>query len=105
MRFVQTSSMAAIAYGRSDKEYTVDESDWTDIDHPDAYPYVKSKTIAERAARDWVAREGGGMEFVSVNPSMVLGPVDSGDFSASVEVVRQLQIGRASCRERVCQYV
>ena len=45
-RFVQTSSMAAVAYGRSEKEYTVSEADWTDITHPDVYPYVKSKTIA-----------------------------------------------------------
>lgn len=92
-RFVQTSSMAAIAYGRSEKVYTVTERDWTDIDHPDVYPYVKSKTIAERAARDWVAAEGGDMEFVSVNPSMVLGPVHDADFSPSVEAVRQVLDG------------
>jgi nucleoside-diphosphate-sugar epimerase len=96
-RFVQTSSMAAVAYGRSEKDYTVDESDWTDITHPDVYPYIKSKTIAERAARDWMkehgAQDGQIMEFVSVNPSMVLGPVDDPDFSPSVEAVRQLLAG------------
>ncbi|NVE94303.1 NAD-dependent epimerase/dehydratase family protein [Altererythrobacter lutimaris] len=92
-RFVQTSSMAAVAYGRNEKIYTVDESDWTDITHPDVYPYVKSKTIAERAARDWMDSEGGDMEFVSVNPSMVLGPVDDPDFSPSVEAVKQLLDG------------
>ncbi|MEZ5682024.1 MAG: NAD-dependent epimerase/dehydratase family protein [Erythrobacter sp.] len=92
-RFVQTSSMAAVAYGRSAKEYTVDESDWTDINHPDVYPYVKSKTISESAAREWMAERGEGMEFVSVNPSMVLGPVDDPDFSPSVEVVKQLLNG------------
>lgn len=92
-RFVQTSSMAAVAYGRSEKEYTVDESDWTDVTHPDVYPYVKSKTISERAARDWVAEQGGDMEYVSVNPSMVLGPVDDADFSPSVEAVRQVLAG------------
>ena len=92
-RFVQTSSMAAVAYGRSEKEYTVDENDWTDISHPDVYPYVKSKTISERAARDWVAENGEGMEFVSVNPAMVLGPVDDPDFSPSVEAVKQLLNG------------
>jgi dihydroflavonol-4-reductase len=92
-RFVQTSSMAAVAYGRDEKVYTVDETDWTNVAHPDVYPYVKSKTIAERAARDWVAAEGGGLEFVSVNPSMVLGPVHDADFSPSVEVVRQLLDG------------
>lgn len=92
-RFVQTSSTAAVVYGVDRGEYTFDESRWTNIDHPDAYPYVKSKTIAERAAREWVAAEGGDMEFVSVNPGMVLGPVDSGDFSASVELVQQLLSG------------
>lgn len=92
-RFVQTSSLAAVAYGRSDKEYTVSEKDWTDITHPDAYPYVKSNTIAERAARDWMAEHGGEMEFVSVNPSMVLGPIHDPDFSPSVEAVRQLLAG------------
>nr|WP_137678638.1 NAD-dependent epimerase/dehydratase family protein [Parerythrobacter lutipelagi] len=92
-RFVQTSSMAAVAYGRDEKVYTVDENDWTDVDHPDVYPYVKSKTIAERAARDWVTAEGGDMEFVSVNPSMVLGPVDDPDFSPSVEAVKQVLDG------------
>lgn len=92
-RFVQTSSTAAVIYGVDRGTYTFDESRWTDINHPDAYPYVKSKTIAERAARDWVAAEGGAMEFVSVNPGMVLGPVDSGDFSASVELVSQLLSG------------
>jgi len=92
-RFVQTSSTAAVVYGVDRGTYTFDESRWTNIDHPDAYPYVKSKTITERAARDWIAAEGGAMEFVSVNPGMVLGPVDSGDFSASVELVQQLLSG------------
>ncbi len=92
-RFVQTSSTAAVIYGVDRGEYTFDESFWTDINHPDAYPYVKSKTLAERAARAWIAAEGGDMEFVSVNPGMVLGPVASADFSASVELVSQLLSG------------
>ncbi|MGQ4827841.1 aldehyde reductase, partial [Enterococcus faecalis] len=33
------------------------------------------------------------MEFVSVNPAAVLGPVWTDDFSASIEVVRQLLSG------------
>lgn len=65
-------------------------ADWTDPSHPDVYPCIKSKTIAERAARDWVAAEGGEMEFVSVNPMMVLGPVHDADFSPSVEVVTEV---------------
>ncbi len=56
-------------------------------------PYVKSKTIAERASRDWVAAEGGDMEFCSVNPSGVLGPVWSKDISTSTEIVKRLLEG------------
>ena len=93
-RFVQTSSIAAISYGREDREYTVTEADWTDANHPDTTAYAKSKTIAERAARDWIAAEGEGMEFVSVNPVLVLGPVDSPDFSPSVAPVRMLLEGK-----------
>ncbi len=92
-RFVQTSSIAAIAYGRDEKEYTVTEADWTNVDNPDVTPYAKSKTIAERAAREWVAAEGGDMEFVSINPVLVLGPVDSRDFSPSVEPIKLLLNG------------
>lgn len=92
-RFVQTSSTAAIAYGRDRGTHTFTEADWTDVNHPDAYPYVKSKTLAERAARDWMVEHGAGMEFVSINPGMVLGPVASSDFSASVELVKQLLDG------------
>ena len=89
-RFVQTSSVAAIAYGHGKGVHRFTEADWTDLNGNDVYAYVKSKTIAERAARDWVAGEGGGLEFVSVNPSAVLGPVWGSDFSTSIEVVRQL---------------
>lgn len=92
-RFVQTSSVAAIAYGHGKGTFEFTEKDWTNLSGSDVYAYVKSKTIAERAARDWVAAEGGAMEFVSVNPAAVLGPVWSSDFSPSIEVVRQLLSG------------
>ncbi len=75
-RFVQTSSMAAVAYGVDQGAHDFDENDWTDIDHPDAYAYEKSKTIAERAARDWAKNHAEDMKYCSVNPGMVLGPVE-----------------------------
>jgi dihydroflavonol-4-reductase len=90
-RFVMTSSMAAIAYGHDKALFT--EADWTDVTSPDAYPYVKSKTIAERAARDWIAAEGGGIEFCTVNPALVIGPLQSADFSPSVEAIKKLLDG------------
>ena len=92
-RFVMTSSVAAMAYGRGRGVHTFSEADWTPADFPGATPYVRSKTISERAARDWVAKEGGGIEYCSVNPSVVLGPVWSGDYSPSVAVVQRLLDG------------
>ncbi|MCY4753147.1 NAD-dependent epimerase/dehydratase family protein [Pelomonas aquatica] len=93
-RVVMTSSVAAIAYGHGPGEHHLTEADWTNLGAPGIPPYVQSKAVAERAARDWVAREGGGLEFCTVNPSVVLGPVASADYSASVLIVRRLLEGR-----------
>ena len=92
-RFVMTSSAAAIAYGHPEKVRTFTEADWTDPTSPDAYPYIRSKTIAERAARDWVAAEGGDMEFCAINPTAVIGPVWGSDMSTSIELVKKLLEG------------
>jgi dihydroflavonol-4-reductase len=92
-RFVMTSSAAAIAYGHGKGSRTYTEKDWTNLDGPDVYAYVKSKTIAERAARDWVAAEGGSIEYVAICPAAVLGPVASNDYSPSLEVVKKLLEG------------
>jgi dihydroflavonol-4-reductase len=92
-RFVMTSSVAAIAYGRGRGVHTFTEADWTDPARPGTTPYVQSKTLAERAARDWVAQQGDGIEYCSINPSVVLGPVWSRDYSPSVVVVKKLLDG------------
>ncbi len=92
-RVVMTSSMAAIAYGHGQGRAPFTEADWSNVASVDAYAYIKSKTIAERAARDWMAANGAGMEYVSINPAAVLGPVLGADFSTSLEVVKKLLDG------------
>ncbi len=91
-RVVLTSSVAAIAYGHQGRT-TYSEADWTDLNGRQVNAYAKSKTLAERAARDWVLAHGGGMEICTVNPAGVFGPVLSGDFSGSIELVRRLISG------------
>ncbi len=92
-RFVMTSSVAAISYGRGPGEHHFTERDWTDLSSPGLSPYVQSKTVAERAAREWVAAQGQGMVFCSICPSVVLGPVWGADYSASVVIVQKLLDG------------
>ena len=92
-RVVLTSSFAAIGYGRRDAERTFTEADWTDPDGPDVQPYAKSKTLAERAAWDFIAREGGALELSVVNPVGVFGPVLGPDYSTSILIVQQMMAG------------
>jgi dihydroflavonol-4-reductase len=93
-RVVMTSSISAIIYGRGVREKPFTEEDWTDeTNRSDTSPYDRAKTIAERAAWAWLAAEGGGLELVTVNPGLVLGPVLGSDFSASIEAIKKLMDG------------
>ncbi|CAK3866615.1 aldehyde reductase [Lecanosticta acicola] len=95
-RVVVTSSYAAIGYGHASQSKPYTEDDWSVIDGSKGVkvpPYQKSKTIAEKAAWDWIAKEGGSMDLAVVNPVGVFGPVLSGDFAASVQVVSRLLNG------------
>jgi nucleoside-diphosphate-sugar epimerase len=91
-RVVLTSSFAAIGYGHKPQTTPFDETNWTDPGGKLA-AYVKSKTLAERAAWDFIAKEGGSLELSVVNPVAVFGPVLGPDFSASVLLLQRLMNG------------
>jgi dihydroflavonol-4-reductase len=55
--------------------------------------YVKSKTLAERAAWDFIAKEGGSLELSVVNPVGVAGPLLGADFSSSIQLLQRLMKG------------
>ena len=94
-RVVQTSSFAAIGYGHAPTDRPFTEEDWTDLDSDrPVSAYARSKTLAERAAWDFLAAEGGALELAVVNPVGILGPVLGPDFSSSVELVRLVAEGR-----------
>lgn len=93
-RVVLTSSMAAIAYGHPPgRRAPFTEADWTNPNDPACSAYVQSKTIAEKAAWDWLAREGGPLELAVVNPAAVMGPILGADLSTSVQTVKMLLEG------------
>lgn len=91
-RVVLTSSFAAIGYGHAAGAATFDETSWTDLSGA-VPPYPKSKTVAERAAWDFIAREGGALELAVVNPVAVLGPVLNADLSTSILLVQKMLDG------------
>lgn len=92
-RVVLTSSFAAIGYGHKPRCTPFDETSWTDPGGPDVQPYAKSKTLAERAAWDFIEREGGGLELAAVNPVGVFGPVLGRDYSTSILLIQKLMDG------------
>lgn len=95
-RVVLTSTCGAIYYGHPPTTVPFDETSWTNLDG-DMSAYVRSKAIAERAAWDFIAREGGALELTTVNPAGIFGPVLSADMSSSVELVQRLLRGGPGC--------
>lgn len=92
-RVVLTSSFAAIGYGHGDQATPYTEADWTNVDGPAVQPYMKSKTLAERAAWDFIEREGNGLELAVVNPVGIFGPVLNEDLSTSIEIIKHMLEG------------
>src|SRR3984957_13385100 len=92
-RVVLTSSFAALGYGHKPQSAPFDETNWTHLDGDDVAPYTKSKTLAERAAWDFIAKEGGGLELSVVNPVGVFGPVLGADYSTSILLVQRMMDG------------
>jgi nucleoside-diphosphate-sugar epimerase len=92
-RVVLTSSFAAIGSGHGHPDTVYDEASWTDVDGPGVSAYAKSKTVAERAAWDFVEADGAPLELAVINPVAVLGPLLGPDASTSIELVKRLVDG------------
>jgi nucleoside-diphosphate-sugar epimerase len=94
-RVVLTSSCAA-ATPRSDQlSGTVDETCWTDADEPGLAAYRRSKVLAERAAWDFVRRDGCELELATVLPAAVFGPARSSSAMGSLQIIAALLDGSA----------
>ncbi|SRR5258708_17454053 len=92
-RVVLTSSFAAIGYGHPPQSAPFNETNWTNATGNDVTAYVKSKTLTEREAWNFIAREGGDLELSVVNPVVVFGPILGPDYSTSVLLIQRLMSG------------
>ena len=95
-RVILTSSVAAI-YGNDlpAGKTEFDETMWSNPEHPvGRVAYTKSKTLAEKAAWDYIAAEAPELELTTVNPVLVAGtPLDK-HFGASVSIVERILSGK-----------
>lgn len=97
-RVVLTSAFGAVGMGHKPMKRPFDETDWTDLGGEVA-PYQRSKTLSERAAWDFIASEGRGLELSAINPTAVLGPVLGSDYSHSIRLIKNLMDGMPGCPE------
>ena len=94
-RVVLTSSTAAVAYGHPKEKRMFDESDWSVVDGPGVGAYQKSKTLAERAAWEFMESlpEAHSLELAVINPGLVLGPLPDTHARTSGVLVYELLKG------------
>jgi dihydroflavonol-4-reductase len=98
-RVVLTSSFAAIGYTpKPGGDFT--EDDWTDPDMPGLAPYPRSKTVAERAAWDFIDSEGGDTELTVINPTFILGPPLTAATGSSMYLIKAMFSGEMSVAPR-----
>jgi dihydroflavonol-4-reductase len=95
-RVVLTSSMVSMLEN-ADKSINVDSESWTNVKAKNVSAYAKSKTLAERAAWDFINAQTDTtpMELSVVNPGPVFGPTLTGDLSgASMGMFKQMILGK-----------
>lgn len=94
-RVVQVSSNAAISAGHNGENKTFTEADWSVVEN-NIGAYSKSKTLAERAAWDFIngAENVNKLELVTINPPLIFGPIPNKDFPTSAEMIRTFMLGQ-----------
>jgi len=92
-RVVLTSAFHAVSWGHLHSDHTFTENDWTMLDGPGVDAYGKSKTLAERAAWDFISAEGSALELTTMLPVAVMGPVMGKDISGANHLVQRMLIG------------
>jgi dihydroflavonol-4-reductase len=92
-RVVMTSAANASSPSSYRDEGVSDETLWTDADDPALPPYRRSKTLAERAAWDFVAAHAGPTTLTTILPGAVFGPILDPANLGSTRIIARLLNG------------
>ena len=92
VRVVLTSSMAAVT-DEPDADRVLTEADWNEKSTLARNPYYLSKTMAERAAWDFVERERPRFDLVALNPFVIMGPSLAPGLNVSNQIIADLVNG------------
>ncbi|RKU01298.1 epimerase [Burkholderia sp. Nafp2/4-1b] len=100
-RVVMTSAANASSPDSYEEEGVTDETLWTDPDAPGLVPYRRSKTLAEKAAWDFMQDKGGATTLTTILPGAVFGPVLSAENLNSVQVIGRMLRGEIAGIPRI----
>lgn len=92
-RVVMTSNFGAVGYSHKDMTKIITEESWTNPNEKGLSAYNKSKTLAEKAAWEFICKEGGGMELSVINPVGIFGPSLGKNLSSGYELLKKLLDG------------
>jgi len=92
-RVVMTSNFGAIGYSHTDKTKLITEDEWTNPNEKGLSAYNKSKTLAEKAAWNFIKTEGGSLELSVVNPVGIFGPALGPVLSSGFGLLKQVLDG------------
>lgn len=81
-RLVLTSSTVAM-HGGKEGLIKINQDSWTDVNAKNVTAYIKSKTLAEKSAWDFIKNQTGNtkLELVVVNPGPIYGPTLTGNLA------------------------
>jgi dihydroflavonol-4-reductase len=92
-RVVMTSAANAASPSSYTEAGVTDETLWTDPEDPTLIPYRRAKTVAEKAAWDFMASRDGPMTLTTILPGAVFGPILSPDSIGSVRIIERMLKG------------
>ena len=92
-RVVMTSNFGAVGYSHKDTNKMITEEEWTDPNEKGLSAYNKSKVLAERAAWDFINKDGSNLELAVINPMAIFGPSLGPDLSSGFELLKRMLDG------------